>query len=699
MIQYLITAFIDIVVGILALSKKENPAAKALGLTICCLGFWSLELYFLTSITNKDLLDILFHLTRWGMFLAPSFFTLLTWRLLGSRSISFKKIIMIPSFCMAIILSAGNLLIFPSTLTETDGGYIPKPDFIFYSFGLYFIWCFLGSLVFVASSYKTSLSREKQRLKWVLITLLVCFLIGVLLIKSMPQSFYLSKFMGPIANIVFVALLFYTTIQHNLMDFRFVLSVGLSKAILLGFFVWLYFVVTSIVGDHTESSGGVLALLVFVAFILEAYPKLLKWILPNAKKIIIKHGYEYDEVKQIIQDELKNALNFSAMHEVLDHLFLNIIKLRSHKILILQPDDSMTIQNSTLFKNRLTPGSVEIVDSSNNLVKYFKEQYQLVMADEMPPNMRAEMTKHDAALCIPIFSNEKILALILLGEVNNLSYYRYDDIKIFEWLKSELGQVFDRLIRLDKMQDQLGEAKKTLSMLNLMNHYHHDIKAPFAIIDGVLSNDIYDRDKQREIVLAQVERGSRLIATMASILGGHHQRRVIPCNLGMLIEDCLYLFEASFDKIDLNLIDLPRIHGDAEDLKILFINLFKNAAEARRRNEELNITVNSWRENGNLYVSIQDNGIGMTENQLANLWEPSFSTKELGNGIGMQAIKRIVDEHGAHIAVKSELATGTKFTLCFFAGQVAEILDNDEQIEDELALRRSTLLSEKRDIQ
>src|SRR5688572_26439021 len=142
MIQYLITAIIDIVVGVLAISKKENPAAKALGFTICCLGFWSLELYFLTAIKDLQLLDTLFHITRWGMFLAPSIFTLLAWRLLGSRSKAFKNIIIIPSFVMSFLLAFGNFFIFPSVLIATEGGYLPKPDLIFYAFAVYFIWCF-----------------------------------------------------------------------------------------------------------------------------------------------------------------------------------------------------------------------------------------------------------------------------------------------------------------------------------------------------------------------------------------------------------------------------------------------------------------------------------------------------------------------------------------------------------------------------
>ncbi|HTF97768.1 MAG TPA: ATP-binding protein [Cellvibrio sp.] len=691
MVQYLITAIIDIVVGMLAISKKENPAAKALGLTICCLGFWSLELYFLTSVKDMDILTPLFHISRWGMFLAPSFFTLLTWRLLGSRSQLFKKVVMLPSFAMSMLLAIGNLFFFPSDLIQTDGGYLPKPDLVFYAFGAYFVWCFFGSLVLVAFSYKTALSREKQRLKWVLITLLVCFFIGIVLIRTMPQDFYLSKFMGPISNIIFVAFLFYTTIQHNLMDFRLALSLGLSKAILLGFFVWLYFVVTSVVGDHTESNGGVLVLLLFVALILEAYPRMNKWILPNAKKILVKNSYDYDQIKAETEIDLKNSISFSMLLDVLDHLFLKTIKVTSYKVLMTQQDGDASHTNS--FRQN---ASFDVIDEESSLVTYCASQTQLIMADEMPESLQVDMKKYDAGLCFPIFSENKVLAIVLIGNPTHLSYYRYDDLKIFEWLKSELGQVLNRLMRLNDMQDQLGEAKKTLSMLSLMNHYHHDIKVPFAIIDGVLSNDIYDREKQRDIVLTQVERGSRLIATMASILGGKHKRRIQACALESLVQDCVYLFENAFDKVEYEFEGIPKIRGDAEDLKILFINLIKNAAEARRYNEDLVLHMRSWTNNGNVFFSVRDNGTGMSEQQLNNLWQPGLSSKKRGNGIGMQAIKRIVDEHNAQIEVKSTLNMGSEFILCF---SVMQIIDEDgpsEATKDELAERRASYLAEKR---
>ena len=140
----------------------------------------------------------------------------------------------------------------------------------------------------------------------------------------------------------------------------------------------------------------------------------------------------------------------------------------------------------------------------------------------------------------------------------------------------------------------------------------------------------------------------------------------------------------------------PNLRGDAEDLKILFINLIKNAAEARRDNNDLVLHIKSWVESGNVFFSIQDNGTGMTEQQLANLWEPGLSSKKFGNGIGMQAIKRIVDEHNARIEVKSTLEKGSEFILCFFATQVEIEGSPSESTKDELAERRASYLAEKR---
>jgi signal transduction histidine kinase len=674
MIHYLITSLVDLLVALLALSKKNNSAAKALAFTGFCLGLWSLELFLLTVLKNESILSLWFHITRWGMFFIPPSLALLSWRLVGGNSKTFLNFVVIPSFVASALLSASNLFIFPSVLIPAQGGFLPKVDNIFYLFALTFLWCLVSSIILGAVRFRRATHREKQRARWLLIILLMVLVVGLASIYLVKFAFYL-KLVGAVTNVTFIFLLFYATVQHNLMDVRAAVSIGLARAAILAAIVWLYFYVIGLMGDNVNSIGGIAAMVIFVVMVLELYPRMLKLILPNAKKLLLKNSYEFDSVREDTEKALSNTVSFLVMSEVLNHLLLKIIRVTHYKMLLLQPEaatDASEESDSNL------PAVFGFVSESNLLVHYALQKNTLLVADEVPEVIRIEMEKHNAALCFSVAYQNKAIALMLIGGSSSLSYYRYDDIRMFEWLMRELGQVINRLVGLDKMQDQLGEAKKTLSMLGMMSHYHHDIKAPFAIIDGVFSNNIYDRDKQKDIVLAQVERGSRLIATMASILGGKHRRRVQPCELEALVKDCLFVFETSIDTVEYDLVSVPMVMGDAEDLKILFINLVKNASESRRARQEIVLNVKTWVDENGIFLKIKDNGVGMTEQQLAGLWDQGFTNKKFGSGIGMQAIKRIADEHGLHISVSSELEKGTEFVLHF----PSALIVNENKLKD-----------------
>ncbi len=220
-------------------------------------------------------------------------------------------------------------------------------------------------------------------------------------------------------------------------------------------------------------------------------------------------------------------------------------------------------------------------------------------------------------------------------------------------------------VRLEALQDELGETRKSLSLLGLMNQYHHDIKAPLSIIDGVISTDIYDAQKQRDIVLEQVERGERLITTMASILRGKREREFKPVNIESIVKDSLFVFEKRFNKINYDLSHVPEIIGDPVDLKILFVNIIKNSSEAGDIRRELELNVKIWCDKNWVYVAIGDTGIGIDKDLLDNIWQIESSTKQKGNGIGLQAVSRIVAEHSGDVDVQSEMGVGTTFTFRF----------------------------------
>lgn len=650
MTQYLITALIDFIVASLALSKRNNKAATALAAAAFCFGVWSIELFLLTVVSDVDVLSPWFHLTRSGMFLIPATLALLAWRVTGSQSRLFLRAVLIPGFVVGVALPICNIFFFPSELQAATGGYLPKTDIIYYVFAGLFGYCLSMSMLLCGVSYWVVTMRQKQRIRWLLITLGMTFVTGVLSIILMPYDFYLSKFVGAVTNITFVSLLFYSTVQHHLMDVRLALSESLTRILLLSFFISLYFSVSAITRGLDSTIQGSLFTVLFLVAVLEVYPRLLKWLLPNARKFLSKDGYSFDDVIQDTAKVLHDIVDYKMMRKACDHLFLQVLRLDGYAVLALE---ELRKRNSK-----------ELV-YANQLNLLYGGEYGVILADESSEDMRRIFDEYSACAALPLRHGGECVGFLMLGPSSNLSYYRYDDIRIFEWLQVELGQVLNRIKQLDEMQDQLGQAKKTLSMLGVMNHYHHDIKAPFSIIDGVLSNDIYDKEKQKDIVLQQVERGSRLIATMAAILKGGRRRKVQALSLEEVVRDSVFLFSQGIDKIEYRFGAVPDILGDAEDLKILIINIVKNAMEAREVGRSLIMTITTWATRDNIYLSLADTGRGIDTESLDKLWDDNDSSKATGNGIGMQAIKRIADEHNAEVEVVSAVGEGATFTFKF----------------------------------
>jgi signal transduction histidine kinase len=104
-----------------------------------------------------------------------------------------------------------------------------------------------------------------------------------------------------------------------------------------------------------------------------------------------------------------------------------------------------------------------------------------------------------------------------------------------------------------------------------------------------------------------------------------------------------------------------KLQGDAELIKTCFSNLMINAIQAMPGGGELNISLRP--DNGFLEIKFADTGVGIMSEDLAQIFEPYYSTKETGIGLGLPLTKKIIEEHGGKINVESLLGRGTTFTV------------------------------------
>ncbi len=112
--------------------------------------------------------------------------------------------------------------------------------------------------------------------------------------------------------------------------------------------------------------------------------------------------------------------------------------------------------------------------------------------------------------------------------------------------------------------------------------------------------------------------------------------------------------------------DIPELFCMANQLNQVFMNLLVNAAHSIKKEMGL-ITIKTWADDKNIYITIADDGAGIPEENRKKLFDPFFTTKEVGKGtgLGLSLSYEIVKRHKGQIDVKSEIGVGTEFTITF----------------------------------
>jgi two-component system NtrC family sensor kinase len=207
----------------------------------------------------------------------------------------------------------------------------------------------------------------------------------------------------------------------------------------------------------------------------------------------------------------------------------------------------------------------------------------------------------------------------------------------------------------------------------------HEINNPMAIINekaGLMKDLVaYDDNFQNkekflgltDSILKSVER-CRAITHRLLGFARRMEVQLVELDLNELIQETLGFLEkeALYRNIELilHLADnLPLIYSDRGQIQQVFLNIINNALAAVE--DEGEIVITSWEEDSDTVgVSIQDNGVGMSEEILKSIFEPFFSTKqENGTGLGLAITYGIVKKMGGDIKVKSKKGEGTIFTI------------------------------------
>ena len=169
-------------------------------------------------------------------------------------------------------------------------------------------------------------------------------------------------------------------------------------------------------------------------------------------------------------------------------------------------------------------------------------------------------------------------------------------------------------------------------------------------------------DQVTRMLLEQIESLS-LIAGEFSDFAKMPEKRVALFYLHSVIQEAAELFTSLTD-VQFQLpesIANDKILADVEQLRRVFINLFRNAVQAMKGKGT--ITISSVVHSNSIVVRVSDTGSGIPQELLRRIFEPNFSTKTEGMGMGLAITKKIIEDMGGTILCESEYGKGTTFTI------------------------------------
>ncbi len=230
-----------------------------------------------------------------------------------------------------------------------------------------------------------------------------------------------------------------------------------------------------------------------------------------------------------------------------------------------------------------------------------------------------------------------------------------------------------RLFDVDAITDIVQEAK--LSALGIMaTSINHEVRNPLFVIKGLaetlLERPDGDPAKVKDIAqrtITQAERALEIIRNFSSYAKRQSSKTFDKRSLDIkeVLESVVPLVrsELALDQIrlQLNLPSKTMVCADRHSLEEIFINLIVNACQAMTGGGEIEISVKE--EKPWLLIKIRDTGPGLDREQLDRIFEPFYTTKSSGTGLGLYVVKQLVEKNGGRVDVCSELGVGTIFTV------------------------------------
>ena len=231
---------------------------------------------------------------------------------------------------------------------------------------------------------------------------------------------------------------------------------------------------------------------------------------------------------------------------------------------------------------------------------------------------------------------------------------------------------------VDKLEEsaiKLAQSEREQAWREMAKQVAHEIKNPLTPMRLTVQNFQRRFDENDPNVKSKLDDYSKTliqqIDTMSAVANAFSNFATMPAqqnetlNVVKIVQLSLEIFNENY--IQFSSLEKEIIaRFDRTQLIRVITNLVKNAIQSipdEQENKSVFVTV--FQENNNVIISVKDNGIGVSEDNKSRIFEPKFTTKSSGMGLGLAIIKNIIENYNGTITFNSELGNGTEFIVSF----------------------------------
>jgi signal transduction histidine kinase len=241
-----------------------------------------------------------------------------------------------------------------------------------------------------------------------------------------------------------------------------------------------------------------------------------------------------------------------------------------------------------------------------------------------------------------------------------------------------LFRAFNRMIHeLEVHQDQLVQSRKIAAVGTLTSGIAHELNNPInniVLTAEALKEDFQELPPEEALgliqdIMVQAERASEIVKGLLDFSRSEHPE-FEPLDISAVIQDTLKLVRNQLALSGIHVeqelpVELPAILGDRKSLQQVFLNLFINAIQAMLDGGTLYLRAYPAEDGQWLKIEVRDTGVGIDPNHLPRIFDPFYTTKQVGRGtgLGLSVTYGIVEKHGGRIEVQSQTGQGATFTV------------------------------------